>query len=85
MTDEQYKGTWARIWGWWVVLFAVSFALLEGIALAKKPEGDTLSENTRKWLGIRDGKWRTPGVFAFIVALVGFVAWFVPHIAWQVW
>lgn len=83
--DDKYRKGWGRIWAAWLFLVALSFALLEGLALIKKAEGDTLSENTRHWLGIRAGKWRTAGAFGFIAVLVGFVVWFIPHIVWQVW
>ncbi|MFC4089341.1 hypothetical protein [Micromonospora sp. GCM10011541] len=85
MADKPYRSRWAFIWSVWLVLVAVSFAVLEGIGLANRKTGDTLSENTRNWLGIRKGKWRTAGAFGFIAALVAFVAWFIPHIVWQIW
>lgn len=83
--DPNYRKRWSRTWAVWLVLVAVSFAILEGAGLVNRKTGDTLSENTRIWLGIRKGQWRTKGALAFIVALLGFVAWFIPHIVWQLW
>ncbi|MDH6462070.1 hypothetical protein M2302_002245 [Micromonospora sp. A200] len=81
---DRYTKTWARIWAGWLLVVALSFALLEGLALAKKREGDTLSENTRVWLRTDRG-WKSAGPLAFIVALVAFVVWFIPHIVWRLW
>jgi hypothetical protein len=75
---------WGRIWAIWLLLAAVSFAVLEIIGLVNRRPGDTLSENTRRWLGT-DRTWRTWGALGFVAALVGFVVWFVPHIVFSVW
>lgn len=82
--DQNYRRRWARTWTVWLVLVAATFAILEGAGLANRKTGDTLSENTRIWLSIRKGRL-TRGAVAFIVALLGFVAWFIPHIVWQLW
>jgi hypothetical protein len=89
MTVEPPQGPrrrtlWATVWGFWLALVAVTFTVLESIALARREPGDTLSENTRTWLGT-DKKWKTWGALGFVVALVGFVAWFVPHIVFKAW
>ncbi len=73
---------WGRIWTIWLLLAAVSFAVLETIGLINRRPGDTLSENTRRWLGT-DRTWRTWGALSFVAALVGFVVWFVPHIVFK--
>lgn len=70
-------------WAWvvWLSLLGGSFAVLEGIALRNRRTGDTLSENTRRWLGInpaRPGRRASMAVFAG--TLIAFTAWFVPHI-----
>jgi hypothetical protein len=83
--QKQVKhGIWATIWAVWLVIVAVSFAVLETIALVRKADGDTLSENTRTWIGVRRG-WKSAGVLGFMAVLVGFVIWFIPHIVWGVW
>jgi hypothetical protein len=70
-----------RVWVAWLVAAAVSFAALEGYALYTPRPGDTLSENLRRWLGIAPPRpWRHVGAVGFVAALVGFVAWFGPHI-----
>lgn len=82
MTVKPVPGPWGRIWGWWLAFFALSFAILETIALIDRSTEDTLSENTRRWLGTNK-TWKTGGALAFIVALVGFVIWFIPHIVFN--
>jgi hypothetical protein len=87
-TPEQpapkVQGVWARIWTVWLAVVAATFAVLEGIALVRRQPGDTLSENTRHWLGT-DRTWTTWGALGFVIALVGFVVWFVPHIVFNAW
>lgn len=76
----------SAIWAGWLIAVAVSFAFLEGYALWTKRTGDTLSENTRRWLGIQPVRpWRRWGVGLFSAVLMGFVAWFLPHITIGLW
>lgn len=82
---SKYEKLWERIWLIWLVVVAASFAILEGIGLVNRKKGDTLSENTRRWLGITPKKRMTAGAIGLGVALVGFVIWFWPHIALEVW
>lgn len=82
--DKNYRSTWARIWAIWLVVVAASFAILEGIALVKRKPGDTLSENTRRWIRTDKG-WKSAGPLAFMAALIAFVVWFLPHIVWEIW
>jgi hypothetical protein len=75
-------------WAWvaWLAMSAGTFAILETIALINRRLGDTLSENTRRWLGITPARpVRRYTVPAFAAALVVFVVWFVPHIIWSLW
>lgn len=68
----------------WIALLAAAagvFAVLETIALANRHEGDTLSEAIRRWLGVTPSRaGRRVSVGLFVAGLLGFVAWFVPHI-----
>jgi hypothetical protein len=80
----RYRTLWAAIWRTWLAVAAMTFAVLETIALIRRQPGDTLSENTRHWLGT-DRRWATWGALGFVVALVGFVIWFVPHIVFKAW
>lgn len=74
------------LWLLWIGGVIVTFAVLEGIAIRNKPHGDTLSEYTRRWLGISPRRWhRLLGIPVFTVTAVGFVVWFVPHILLGVW
>ncbi|MCW2881920.1 MAG: hypothetical protein JWQ95_6020 [Sphaerisporangium sp.] len=75
-------------WAWiaWAVASLGVFAALETVALANRRTGDTLSENIRRWLGIHPYRpVRRYAVPAFAVVLLGFVAWFVPHILLSIW
>lgn len=82
MAEKQAQAPWGRIWAWWLAFFALSFAILETIALIDRSTEDTLSENTRRWLGTNKSP-KTWGAVGFIVALVGFVVWFIPHIVFN--
>ena len=84
-TKPEYKRWWRKTWAIWVVVTAASFAVLETIGLVRRQTGDTLSEATRHWLGIERGKALKGGAYAFAAALIAFVAWFIPHILFQVW
>ena len=65
------------LWIAWVVLGAVSFAVAEGLAIANKVKGDTLSENVRQWFRTttKAGRW------VWVVVWSVFAAWFAVHIA----
>lgn len=68
-------------WAIWLASVAVSFGVLEGIALLNKKDGDTLSENTRKWIGLKEnGVKRVAGASIFAGTILGFATWFVVHI-----
>ena len=64
---------WPYIWIAWTAVFAVA----EGIALANKRDGDTLSENTRRLFRTRTSK---AGRAVFAVGWFGFSGWFALHI-----
>ncbi|MFJ7004134.1 hypothetical protein ACIQWY_29515 [Streptomyces albidoflavus] len=64
---------WAAIWITWSVLFAIA----EGVALANRREGDTLSENVRRLFRTRSSK---AGRALFAVGWFGFSGWFGLHI-----
>lgn len=76
------------VWAAWLALTAASFAVLETIGLWTTADGDTLSEATRYWLGIDPvAPWRPLGIAGFSLLLLGFTAWFYPHIVarWGWW
>ncbi|MCX4976452.1 MULTISPECIES: hypothetical protein [unclassified Streptomyces] len=64
---------WTTAWIAWTVFFAVA----EGIALANKRDGDTLSENFRRLFRTRTSK---VGRAIFAVVWLGFSGWFAIHI-----
>ncbi|WP_411147386.1 hypothetical protein [Streptomyces sp. A30] len=64
---------WPYIWIAWTAVFAVA----EGLALANKRDGDTLSENTRRLFRTRTSK---AGRAVFAIGWFGFSGWFAIHI-----
>lgn len=75
----------AWMWITWAAIALGGFAILETIALANRREGDTLSENIRRWLGITPpNPRRRILVPAFVAGLLVFVVWFIPHIVFNV-
>ena len=64
---------WAYVWIAWTAMFAV----VEGIALANKRDGDTLSENIRHLFRTRTSK---AGRAFFAAGWLGFSGWFAIHI-----
>lgn len=76
------------VWAAWVAAVLLSFAGLETYTLLTAADGDTLSEVTRLVLGIDPVQpWRIAGMVGFSAVLLGFVAWFLPHIVlrWGWW
>ncbi|MGH3388216.1 MAG: hypothetical protein ACRDOO_04995 [Actinomadura sp.] len=72
--------TWA--WIIWVAVTVVSFAVLEALAILNGPaHRDTLSDNIRRLIGVDPpSRARLVGIPLFLAVLLGFVAWFIPHI-----
>lgn len=74
-------------WAWGGIIAAgLTF---EAVALARKKEGDTLSEFTRRLFRTGDpeveGSGTRWGRLAFLVGWTGFSGWYLYHILWQVW
>ncbi|HZM83758.1 MAG TPA: hypothetical protein VFC19_49195 [Candidatus Limnocylindrales bacterium] len=68
--------SWPLVWAAWLLTVAVSFAGLEWLS-----GKETLSATTRRWLGVDPPKpWRRTSIVLFMSAVLGFAAWFVPHI-----
>lgn len=69
------------LWVVWIVACLATFGVLEGIAIVNRTEGDTLTENLKRWLGIDPPRpWKRAGIATFTSVVLGFVSWFVPHI-----
>ncbi|MEU7905872.1 hypothetical protein [Actinoplanes sp. NPDC049118] len=71
--------TWAWLWIGWIGLFAV----LEGVALARKAPDDTLSEHVWRWFGIgRPGNRPTMSGWVQLrrFALLAGLAWLAFHL-----
>jgi hypothetical protein len=73
------------VWAAWAAAVLLSFAGLETYTLLTAADGDTLSEATRLVLGIDPVQpWRIAGMVGFSAVLLGFVAWFLPHVLFRV-
>lgn len=67
------------IWIAFLSTVAAAFGVLEGLGFEKP--GGTLSETTRRWLGVSPHKPRRKvAVPLFTGGLAMFLAWFIPHI-----
>lgn len=64
---------WPALW----ILWTLTFAVAEGIALANRKDNDTLSENVRLLFRTRTSK---AGRALFAVGWCGFSGWFLIHI-----
>ena len=64
------------VWGAFLAVVAVLFGILEGHALAAKVPGGTLSSRIQAWFHVGT----VAGKFAFTTMILGFAAWFIPHI-----
>lgn len=67
----------------WVV-WLLGFAVLEGVALARKAPGDTLSEHVWSWFRVRDER-PTPLVWLLRVPLLIGGVWLTGHLAFGWW
>lgn len=64
---------WTILW----LLWAVAFAVIEGLSIRNDAKGDTLSEHLRLWFRTDTKLGRT----AWLVISGIFFGWFVTHIA----
>lgn len=71
---------WTIAW----IAWGAAFAVLEGVALARKERGDTLSEHVWGWLRIRDAR---PTAFTWVARVFLVVAgvWLTGHLAFGWW
>jgi hypothetical protein len=58
---------------WWLI-----FAIIEGVALFNRQEGDTLSEHIRKWFKVKDPR-PTGLTWFFRAVLMTVLIWFITH------
>jgi hypothetical protein len=65
-----------NIWNVLWVLWIVSFAIIEAVAISNDVDEDTLSEHLRKWFRVDTHLGRT----VWLVVSGIFFAWFVVHI-----
>lgn len=68
--------------GW--IAWLLGFVALEGIALARKAKGDTLSEHVWGWFRVRDAR-PTPLVWLLRVPLLVGGVWLTGHLAFGLW
>jgi hypothetical protein len=82
------NGNWSTVWALWLFSIgsaaAISFAVIEGTALATHRSDRTLTFRIREWLGIepyRPGrKWT---VITFSAVILGSALWFFLHIVFR--
>ncbi|MDX6740754.1 hypothetical protein [Actinocorallia sp. A-T 12471] len=67
-------------WIGWIAAFVV----IEGVALARRAPGDTLSEHVWRWLRVRDAR-PTPLTWALRLLLVAGGVWLTGHLAFGWW
>lgn len=70
---------WTAAWIAWGLMFCA----VEGVALANKTEGDTLSEHVWRWFGVtgkNGGGWTWKRY-----VLLAFLVWLTGHLAWALW
>lgn len=64
--------------GW--IVWALGFAVLEGVALVNKRKGDTLSEHVWKYFDVDTKRW----TFLRFVLTAGMV-WLTGHFVFRLW
>jgi hypothetical protein len=69
--------SWFTI-GW--IGWGLYFAVLEGIALFNKGEGDTLSEHVWRWFDVDAHQWTAKRYL-----LVAFMLWLSGHFIFRIW
>lgn len=86
-TPRRDPGWLAAWWPLWLAVVGLGFVGPEAVALVSDGEGGTLSEMTRKWLGLNpDGSGMTVGWVVLTVVLLGFAVWFPLHLRkWWPW
>lgn len=75
MMDQPWF--WPVVWAFWIVLGIA----LEVVALIRKAEGDTLSEQVWGMIDAlkKGGRLGQLGLVGFTVGLIGFLGWLVLH------
>jgi hypothetical protein len=80
MTDPGWT-TW--FWAIWLALLAGGFVAAQTVALLNPGRGGTLSEWTRRQLGVYPPRSRRRWtVAAFTATLVALTVWLVPHMTY---
>lgn len=76
-----------EFWGWFLGAIAVIFGGVEGWAIFRNRRDQTLTYWLRVKIGVEGHAKPTSltSSFVFILAMVGFTIWFVPHIAFGWW
>lgn len=66
---------WTVLWIGWIGAFIV----LEGVALYRPQEGDTLSEQVRHWLHYGPDQVPSPIVWLARGSVLTLLVWLIPH------
>ena len=73
---------WSLFWAVFTIVPLVVFGIFEYLGR----HNHTYSETIRRWLGVDPpNKRRRWAQVAFVVVLVGFDVWFIPHILLSIW
>lgn len=66
------------------IAWGIIFVITEGIALADRDRGDTLSEHVWKWFRVK-GAMPTKTGWALRAILAGFMIWLSGHFVFGIW
>lgn len=77
--QERAEVTAGTKWTWAWLAWAGAFAVIEGVALMNKKEGDTLSEHLRLWFSTMSNDGGL-GCHLKKVVPLAFVIWLVGHL-----
>lgn len=73
-------------WPWFLAAIVAGFTLWETSAIVQDRREWTLTFKIRTWLGIETNRpHRVWASIAFVIALIGFNVWFIPHIVFGWW
>lgn len=81
MCEHRAEGRWGRAWSAWLVAAVGSFAVIEGVALARVGHPGTLSAYIRHAAGL-DPRCRHSHLGRGFI--LGFFGWAAVHLGWGV-
>lgn len=77
MAGQVSQRAWSAAWSIWAAAVAISFSVLEGLALSRRSH-PTLSRTLARWLGVNPPtRWGRAAMFGF----AAFWTWMTVHVA----